>query len=95
MNVRPEPELVLPEDYDDYAWEVESKGWYPSASVRLGTREVPVMFYDPTRLAQDIEADLVGDHVSTFARLIVVERLTVENMARAARRLDRTFFSLS
>jgi len=90
-----EPELVLPEDFDDDAWLLESKGWYPGASVRSGDREVAVTFYDPTRLAQDIEADLAGGHLVSFAHLIVVERLTVENMRRAISRLDRAFFDPS
>lgn len=95
LSPGPEPELLLPEDFQDHGWGVEAKGWYPGASVRSGDHEVAVMFYDPTRLAQDIEADLAGDHLVSFARLIVVERLTVENMRRAVRRLDRAFFDRS
>lgn len=90
------PELLLPDDFDDLdRAEVESKGWYPGASVRFAGRAVPVMFYDPIRLAQDIEADLAEDHLISFAHLIVVERLTVQNMRRAVSRLDPTFFDWS
>jgi hypothetical protein len=87
-----EPELLLPDDFDDHGWEIECKGWYPGASVRFGDRQVGVTFYDPTRLARDIRADLESEHLVSFAHLIVVDLLTVENMRRAVRRLDSDFF---
>ena len=48
------PELILPIDFPSYEWEVESKGYFCDATVRVGGRTLMVTFFDPARLAQDI-----------------------------------------
>lgn len=40
---------ILPDDYDEYAREVEPKGYFTDAVVRVGERNVPVTFYPVTR----------------------------------------------
>lgn len=90
-----EPRLLLPPDFDDYGWEVESKGVFFAAEVEFEDGAFGVTFYDPTRLAQDLEAELGSDAQVSFARVVVVERVTVENMERAVRALDRAFFGQS
>ena len=54
-------ELSLPEDFDDYEWEVESKGWFNGAVLTYQHKQYKLNFYDPTRLAQEI-ADELSDH---------------------------------
>ena len=75
-------ELILPTDFADYAWEVESKG-YLDARVRAGERVVDVSFYDPTRLAQDIAEEVAAGRLFSSARLLVLARVTPENMQAA------------
>ena len=86
-------ELVLPEDFDDYAWEVEAKGYLLTASIRFGERRIPVAFYDPVRLAQDIETELEAGRVAVFMRVIVVRSLTAEAMRDSVERLDPSVLS--
>jgi hypothetical protein len=47
-------EIEFPEGFDDYAWEVESKGWLSGVVVTIGDRRFSVTVYDPIRLAQEI-----------------------------------------
>ena len=75
--------LVLPADYGEYAWEVEAKGVFWGASVAAGERQTPVTFYDPVRLRQDVDEELGAGRVFGASRLLVVERVTVENMQAA------------
>ena len=89
------PRLLLPADFDDYGWEVESKGVFSDGAVALGDHDVKVTFYDPERLKQDIESDLARDPYVAFERLVVVESVTLENMEQAVSRLDRAFLALS
>lgn len=44
--------LKLPVDFDDYAWEVESKGWFGEAVVVAQGKRYKLNFYDPVRLTQ-------------------------------------------
>jgi hypothetical protein len=84
-------ELILPPNYDDYAWEVESKGYFDSA-VRVGDSLISVTFYDPTRLQQEIAGDLEAGRPFTVKRLLVIELVTIENMQRAVAEAPSEFF---
>jgi hypothetical protein len=81
-----ERELVLPTDFDDYAWELESKGYFGEAAVRIGDQQVGVTFYEPTRLSQDIAEELAAGRPFAVPRLLVLERVTLENMRFAVAR---------
>lgn len=85
-------ELRLPADFHDYAWEVEAKGWFPADVAVPGGATHRVMFYDPVRLRQDIEADLAAGRPVSVTRLIVVEQVTAGLMARAVESLPEDFF---
>ncbi|TNB76374.1 hypothetical protein FHJ30_02045 [Arthrobacter sp. BB-1] len=85
-------ELVLPQDFSDYAWEVESKGYF-DAAVRLGDSLIPVSFYDPVRLQQEIADDIESDRLFTIRRLLVIEVVTVENMKWAVAEAADDFFT--
>lgn len=85
-------ELVLPPDFDDFVgFEVESKG-YLDAAVRVGDSLISVTFYDPTRLRQDIDADIEAGLLFTLKRLLVIELVTVENMQWAVAEAPLDFF---
>jgi len=88
-------ELVLPADFGDYAWEVESKGYFSDALVRIGNRLVPVTFYEPVRLAQDVGSEIAAGRLFSASRLLVLERLSVENMQAAVAGAPVELFELS
>lgn len=50
--------VILPDNFDEYAWEIEAKGWLDSAYVETDGRKVELTIYDPTRLRQDVEEAL-------------------------------------
>ena len=84
-------ELVLPPNFGDYAWEVEAKG-YCDAAVRVNDSLISVTFYDPTRLEQEIGDDIEAGRLFTLKRLLVVERVTLENMQSAIATARSEFF---
>jgi hypothetical protein len=85
--------LKLPDDFEDYAWEVEAKGVFWDAHALVEDRDVPVVFYDRRRLAQDVEDDIREQHFAAIAHLIVIDRLTIEQMTDAMNQIDSSFFS--
>lgn len=85
-------ELVLPADFHDYAWEVEAKGVFWDASVRLGNVEVAVTFYDPVRLTQDLADELAERPAFELRRALVVPSVTEEHMRAAIDRAPLEFF---
>ncbi len=73
-------------DFDERAaYEIEKTGFFEHAIANLpGGKRVKVSFWDPGRLAQDLETELKQGHVSLGQPgLILVPRVTVENMRRA------------
>jgi hypothetical protein len=89
MPMEEHPLLVLPEDFDDYAWEVESKGVFWDVLMRYGGREYRLTFYEPQRLAQDV-ADQLEESPLFFERnLVVVRKVTREAMELAVQELVR------
>jgi hypothetical protein len=78
--------LLLREPFDERtAWEVSSKGWYNGATVELpdGSR-YPVFFYDPVRLAQDLQAEVSLDRPCLAEPAMVVVPEITEAAMRAA-----------
>lgn len=59
MNATEKYEVVFPDWYDERGeWEAKEKGWLDGVEVRLADGKIqPLFFYDPVRLAQDLEAD--------------------------------------
>ena len=85
--------IRYPDDADvaDLNWsEIESKGFLP-VSIISGARTYSPVFYDPVRLQQD--ADVGEDGRFTLPGLVVVTRVTRENVERAVVELSRTEFS--
>jgi hypothetical protein len=75
--------FVLPADFDDYEWEVEAKGWFSEARVTASGKHYRLNFYDPVRLAQEIESELQRGDVFFEPNLVVVPAVTKSNMERA------------
>jgi hypothetical protein len=82
--------IEFPEGFDDFAWEAESKGWLQGATAIIAGRRFSVMFYDPTRLAQDIESELEASAVFFERNLIVVPSVTRAHMEAAIEIIART-----
>jgi hypothetical protein len=82
--------LNLPADFDGYAGEVESKGWFSLAQLRVAGKTYQMNFYDPVRLAQDIEASLATDQFFFEPNLVVVKSVTRGEMEQAAAYLERS-----
>lgn len=84
----------FPEDYDERGeWDVERKGWLQGVEVELAGERFPLFFYDPVRLAQDLEAD--GKHGRTVLAepgLVVVAEVTRAAILRAVEELVRQRF---
>ena len=82
--------LRFPPDFDDYGWEVESKGWFDGADVVWEGAVIRVSFYDPVRLAEEIDEEIGASRTPAFRNLIVVPAVTREAMERAVRALVET-----
>ena len=76
-------------DLDERAeWEIEQKGWFEHALVHLPEGgSVRVHFWEPSRLAQDLETDLKsGRTCIAEPGMIVIPKVTVDNMKAALAR---------
>lgn len=74
--------LVLPDDFEEHAWELESKGCY-KCNVNFDDKEFEVTFYDLNRLNQDVEFDFQQTNVFYKKNLIIVKAVSKECMKRA------------
>jgi hypothetical protein len=79
--------LIFPEGYEDYAWELESKGCFSEVRLEFQGRRYRLTFYDPARLGQDIEDELQRGGVYFEPNLVVVPAVTRQNMEKAAAQL--------
>lgn len=76
-------ELVLPPDFQDYAWEVESKGWFSEAVLLHLNKRYRLNFYNPVRLVQEIGDSLRSQPLFIVPNLLVVNSITETAMHKA------------
>ena len=62
----------FPEGFDDYAWEVESKGVLEGVLVDVGQERFEVTFYEPVRLSQDAAAEFEDGTSHIVCRNVVI-----------------------
>jgi hypothetical protein len=90
------PRLTFAHPFGDReAYEAEARGYLGNASVEMPTgARIPVVFYDPVRLQQDLEEQIAaGSPFLAEPGMIVVESVTVSNMEHAIKKLfDVGFF---
>ena len=79
--------LVFPQGFDDYASEVESKGWFAEATLTFLGKKHWMTFYDPVGLRQEIEDELQRGSVFFEPNLVVVPSVTRQNMEKAVKTL--------
>jgi hypothetical protein len=92
MSADVDPTLSFTCDFDERAaFEVAQKGYFEHAIVRLPDgRRMKVFFWDPVRLAQDLEMEQKLGRISIGEPgLILIPKVTVENMQRAIKELYR------
>jgi len=84
------PKLSFPHGFDERdAVESEQRGYFGYATVELPSgSKVNVCFYDPVRLAQDLETvQESGEACIAEPGLIVIPSVTLEYMQRAIQQL--------
>ncbi len=79
--------LDFPTSYDEYASEVDSKGWFGEATFEFSGKHYRLNFYDPVRLQQEIDSEIQRVHFYFEPNLVVVPSLTRQNMENAFRLL--------
>lgn len=79
--------LVFPQGYEDYAWEVESKGWFGEATLSYSGKNYRLNFYDPTRLAQEMDSEIQRGGIFFERNLVIVKSVTKSSMESAAAEL--------
>ena len=79
---------------DREAYEAEARGYLNYAVVEVPTgKRIPVVFYDPIRLQQDLEEEIsAGTPFLAEPGIIVVENVTLDNMERAVQGLFKSGF---
>src|SRR5690349_3214757 len=90
MNELNQTTLSFTCDFDNRTeWEIQQKGWFQHGVARLPDgSSVPVCFWDPVRLIQDLEADLeAGKTCIAEPAMIVIPQVTVRNMQAAVEEL--------
>lgn len=82
--------IVFPAWYDERGeWEAEQKGWLQGVAVYTdGPAAQPLHFYDPVRLAQDLENEAKqGRPFIAYKGLIVVPEVTRNAIVEAIEKL--------
>jgi hypothetical protein len=78
------PRLVFPEGFTDQdEWEMERKGFVYAILECEDGRRYQVLFIDPVRLAQDVEATLASGQSCYYeCGLVVVPEVTIAGLTR-------------
>lgn len=89
------PRVIPPDGFDQLDWNMaDSKGYIEDIVVQVSPgHEVAVTFYDPIRLAQDIEAELnEGASSLSWLRLVVVKEISMGALQAAIDAAPSEFF---
>jgi hypothetical protein len=84
--------LAFPDDFDQEAALIETKGYFPGLRVFAGGDEYQPEFYDPVRLAQTVEDDLRHDIVFVADNVVVVTAVTRALIEQAVAHLATSDF---
>jgi hypothetical protein len=72
-----------PDDFDEYAWELEYKGWFEGVTVDWNGVSIRLAFFDPVRLGQEIGHELARSSYFREPNLLVIEKVTRDHMEAA------------
>lgn len=84
--------IEFPDYFDEYAWEIEAKGYFADLTIVVGVRRLHPTFYDPVRLEQTYRDDLAADQYFAVGGLVVVPVVTRQHIEAAVERLSRGDF---
>lgn len=91
--------IVFPDWYDERGeWEAKEKGWLQGVEIQFANGYVqPLFFYDPVRLAQDLDAQTKsGEPYIAHAGLVVIPEITRQAIVATLQKLVETdYFSVS
>lgn len=76
-------EIIFPDGFDDYAWEVEYKGWLSGVVVKFEGIDIRPVFYDPARLTQEINDEISDSGVFLERNVVVLDRVSRERIEAA------------
>ena len=68
--------LKWPDDFEDYSWEIEAKGWFTGVQILFGDKVFTPVFYDRARLEQEIGDAIASQKYFAETRLVVVDRVS-------------------
>jgi hypothetical protein len=85
-------ELQFPPYFDEVQFEITAKGYFADATIIVGERRYRPAFYDPVRLAQDLQDELATNGVFVERSIVVVDQVTRELIERAVAGLARGNF---
>lgn len=86
-------DLEFPDHLDGYEAEVEAKGYLEGVKVNRRGSVYELTIYDPVRLGQEVADEVAADGSFAVANLVVVDRVTREEISRAVERQSRSDFS--
>ena len=78
-----DPRVIFPDDFDDFAWEVEAKGWISGVVVEFDGKSFHLCFYDVARLTQDIDHALGINAAFIEKNVVVIRSVTRAEIERA------------
>jgi hypothetical protein len=83
-------ELSLPADFNDYEWEVTSKGCFSEAFLTVAGLRYRLNFYDAARLGQEIESAMESGVMFFEPNLVVIKKVDRVKIEEAAETLVRS-----
>ncbi len=75
--------IIFPDDFENYAWEVEAKGWFNDVVVEVDGERFRIAFYDIARLSQDIEYELSVKAAFFEKNIVALKFVNRESIERA------------
>lgn len=85
-------ELELPDYFDKYSLEIESKGFFADAQLLVGGSRYQLTIFDPVRLTQEIADKLATNAAFSECNLVVVRAVTRDEIQKAVAELAETGF---
>jgi len=86
-------EIVFPNDFAEYEYEYEAKGYLTGTRLVFGELEAELAIYDPVRLAQEVTDELGQAGYLACPNLLVVPEVSRKAISDAVARLSRGQFS--
>lgn len=86
--------IKLPDDFTEYAWEIESKGCL-EIDIKIYANVYTFNFYDPVRLNQTIQDDLDSNQYFFYENMVVIPSVNIENIESFIKNIIDTPYLIS